>query len=286
MSDLFHPYQATVNIKGGVAVSMKRYSFEVLTSTQNWVEEHLSEIPNDGWLVVSAKEQTHGRGTGRRSWYSPPSANIYVTFATQLPVNVSAESAPTDSNQNQIPQIAALSVAQALEDLGFSPQLKWVNDILLNEKKVGGVLAKISGGHLLIGIGLNVNMNDELAENVESNCVGDPNCISVTSLFIETRKMYFIEGVLATLQQKIFYNIKRHFDNDPYLTQEVEARLTCQQGQIVSVREDNGNEIKGEFLGLNKRGGMKIQTDGQIRELVNGRLVLAIPTLLRDAKLE
>ena len=113
---------------------MVKLIFPTLNSTQTWVKNHLDKIPFDGWLVVKADQQTEGVGTQEKPWYSPP-GNIYVTLATKLSPIFSPQEI---SRKNQFAQITSLAVAETLEKFGFLPKLKWVNDVLLNGKKIAG----------------------------------------------------------------------------------------------------------------------------------------------------
>lgn len=265
----------TIDISAGISVLVRKYSFRSLPSTQTWSIDNSEKIPSDGWLMVTADEQTAGYGTGERSWYSPACVNIYATFSTRLPERTAGESIPLDSKQIQIPQIAALSVAETLEAFGLTPTLKWVNDILLSRKKVGGVLASIRDRRLFIGIGLNVNMSQKSADEVERVCTSDPNKIPATSMLIEAHQIFTPEDILLILQRRVYFNIHRLFSDDPRLTYEVERRLTCSRGDTITIHQDDGKEVHGEFLGLSARGGVRIKlADDSETELLNGRMAL------------
>jgi BirA family biotin operon repressor/biotin-[acetyl-CoA-carboxylase] ligase len=96
--------------------------------------------------VVVAEEQTAGRGRLDRTWVSPPRAGL--TFSAVV------RPEPVDG---WVPLLAGLAVANAIrEQCDVEAELKWPNDVLLDGKKVCGLLAEVSGTEVVVGIGLNV----------------------------------------------------------------------------------------------------------------------------------
>lgn len=108
----------------------------------------------DGTVVV-ADQQTAGKGRLGRSWHSPPGANIYCSVVLRR--------LPQTEQLPLIPLLTAVAVALALQDVaGLPARLKWPNDVLLNGRKVGGVLCESAGvgqagAVVVIGVGINVN---------------------------------------------------------------------------------------------------------------------------------
>ena len=89
--------------------------------------------------VVVADHQTDGRGRHGRSWEAPPGSGLFVTFVLEPSPIV----------------IFAAGVAAA-EACGRGVQLKWPNDLVLNERKLGGILVEVRKEHALVGIGINL----------------------------------------------------------------------------------------------------------------------------------
>ncbi len=105
-------------------------------------------------LAVIADRQTAGRGRLGRSWASPPGVGLYtsILLRPKLPAG-------------QVPLltlVSGLAVAEAIENVtGLAPRLKWPNDLLVNEKKVGGILTETASvesrvSYVAVGIGINV----------------------------------------------------------------------------------------------------------------------------------
>ncbi|HVF20657.1 MAG TPA: biotin--[acetyl-CoA-carboxylase] ligase [Mycobacteriales bacterium] len=105
-------------------------------------------------LVVVAEQQTGGRGRLGREWVSPPRAGL--TFSVLLRPAAPADRWPT------LPLLAGVALARALgERTGLDVRLKWPNDLLVADRKLGGILAEVAGGAVVVGIGVNVSTTAE-----------------------------------------------------------------------------------------------------------------------------
>jgi BirA family biotin operon repressor/biotin-[acetyl-CoA-carboxylase] ligase len=108
-------------------------------------------------LVIAADEQTHGRGRRGRIWSSPPGAGVYLTFVVRPPLDDVA--APVLS---LLTLASGVAVREAvMQATGFTPDLKWPNDIVVGRRKLAGILAEglgigTPGQAVLIGVGLNL----------------------------------------------------------------------------------------------------------------------------------
>jgi BirA family transcriptional regulator, biotin operon repressor / biotin---[acetyl-CoA-carboxylase] ligase len=131
--------------------------FTIIDSTNSWAKEHAHELDHNALTCITADQQTAGRGQREKSWFSPPLGNLYMTLFFVFPTNFSWSA--------NLGQVLALSSARVLQELGFAPALKWPNDILLEEKKAGGVLCETlnlsDGLGVVLGMGLNVHIAKE-----------------------------------------------------------------------------------------------------------------------------
>ncbi len=109
--------------------------------------------------LVLADTQTEGRGRLSRHWFSPPGINLYCSIVLRMPI-------PNDRLADWLswlPLITALAAAEAIESVaGIAITVKWPNDLLIGERKIGGILCESGSGSStgpfqIIGIGLNVN---------------------------------------------------------------------------------------------------------------------------------
>ncbi len=112
-------------------------SYDTLDSTNNEAKRQLAaeEIADGKMLLIAAEQQTAGRGRLGRSFYSPPDTGIYMSFV------FTAAASLTDAVG--ITGAAAVAVARAVRSLtGKAPQIKWVNDVFLEDKKICGILTE------------------------------------------------------------------------------------------------------------------------------------------------
>ncbi len=146
--------------------------FKTVVSTQDTAKRFVSQNKE---LAISSLHQKKGRGRQGRTWYSP-AGGLYVSLLlfprTQL---------------SSIPMLASLAVVKVLEDYGFSRiSIHWPNDVLLNQKKVSGIICEQFKNAIICGIGLNVN-NDDFSPRLEN----------ATSLKIDAGKTFDIDEILS-----------------------------------------------------------------------------------------
>lgn len=189
-------FQLNTQVKTQDLKLEKRIHFSSIDSTNTWAKQQVDQWAANGITLITAAEQTAGRGRFKRSWESPPDVNIYATFCFWM----SAQR--TDSGQ--IPQLLALAAAQTLEQLEFKPTLKWPNDILLREKKVGGILCETVSEKeqrgIVCGIGLNVNMPAEALNRIDR---------PATSLFVEKQQLFDPAALLEMLQARFVEDLNQ-----------------------------------------------------------------------------
>ncbi|HPR83178.1 MAG TPA: biotin--[acetyl-CoA-carboxylase] ligase [Pontiellaceae bacterium] len=152
-----------------------------LPSTNSFLKERLAvdrDLPSG--TVAAAREQTQGRGRREREWLSGSGENL--TFSLLLRGAYSLRQLPSAS------MAAALAVAELLEAEGLKPVLKWPNDVLVNGKKICGILSEGSSGCVIVGIGLNVNMKN--AEHIDQ---------PATSILVETGNRRDVDELLGKL---------------------------------------------------------------------------------------
>lgn len=106
-----------------------------------------SDLPEGA--VAVCEEQVEGRGRLGRGWTAPPGTAILCSVLLRPP----PERVPA-----QISLVAGISVAEAIEEAtDLATQVKWPNDVMLNRRKVAGMLAEATDGRVVLGIGVNVN---------------------------------------------------------------------------------------------------------------------------------
>jgi BirA family biotin operon repressor/biotin-[acetyl-CoA-carboxylase] ligase len=125
------------------------HHFRVTTSTNSRARE-LAECGAPGGTVVSAEEQTDGRGRGGRRWAAPPGGALLYSAILR----------PLDQRHRVLALATSLAVCEAAEELApdASCQIKWPNDVQLGGRKLAGILieARVREGWAVIGVGLNL----------------------------------------------------------------------------------------------------------------------------------
>ena len=152
-------------------------------------QELLSADMPEGALAL-CDEQTQGRGRLGRTWTAPPGTAILCSLLLRP---------PEDRIVSELSLVAGTAVAEAIEEaVGLAVQVKWPNDVMLNRRKVAGILAEASDGVVVIGIGVNVNQE-------RSDLPDDAN--------VRAGSLYTIDGIkrvrgplLATILDRLEVN--------------------------------------------------------------------------------
>lgn len=139
---------------------------EVVSSTQKIAHSLAGDGAEEGTIVV-ADQQTGGRGRLARAWYSPKQTGIWMSMILRpkIPINKTP----------QLTLLTAVALIQAIEEVtGLTPEIKWPNDIMINGKKIVGILTELQAEadrvhSVIIGVGMNVNHTlDQFPEELQA----------------------------------------------------------------------------------------------------------------------
>lgn len=136
--------------------------FDTIDSTNTKAQELAEKGYPSGTLVVADKQES-GKGRRGRSWVSPSGTGIFMTFMIKPDIN--------PNNASMLTLVAALAVAKAITSVtGEKALIKWPNDIVINGKKVCGILTEMNAqfdyiNHIVVGIGINVH-NESFPEEI------------------------------------------------------------------------------------------------------------------------
>lgn len=228
--------------KIGSLLSTKWIAHEVVwlqtTISTNLDAKALIEKGSPNGTLVIAEEQTKGRGRRGRKWESPPGQSIYMTLGLKPDIE--------PDKASMLTLIMAYATAKAIRKItGLDAKIKWPNDIVLNGKKVCGILTEM---HLeqtgiksvVIGIGINVNQtefNEVIKDTATSLLLEGGKNVSREELVAWTMN-YFEEAYEQFLLQK----------NLAFLKEEYE-KLLANRNKEVRVLEPQG-EYEGVALGI------------------------------------
>ena len=146
-----------------------------IPSTNTYIKEN-SELTNGA--IVIAYQQTKGKGTKNRTWISNP-GGLYLSLKLHIPFL-------QNFSPFWITAVVSIALCKTLEQLEFEPMIKWPNDIMINSKKVSGILTEtiITNETIVSIIGVGCNVNNSLDEFFFSF----PNLkTKITSLLLESK---------------------------------------------------------------------------------------------------
>ena len=204
--------------------------------------------------VVAAGRQTMGKGRLGRIWESEAEDNIYLSLLLRPSFG--------PEHASKLTLVAALSVAEALEENGACCKIKWPNDLVLNGKKICGILTEMSGSskeiaYVIIGIGINVNQ-ETFPESISH---------MATSLKRELKEKIESQKIRKALLQKFetYYNRFEEEKSLSFLLDSYNKRLINmgQQVQILS-----GEEARIFISGGIDADGALIVNDGEKTERI------------------
>jgi BirA family transcriptional regulator, biotin operon repressor / biotin---[acetyl-CoA-carboxylase] ligase len=229
------------------------------TDSTNRVGMELGYAGEPEGSVILAEEQSAGRGRAGRSWHSERAAGIYVTLL--LRPKISPMQAPL------LTMMAGLSAHTAIQaQTGLQLDLKWPNDLVLNGKKLGGILTEMHADtslvrFVIVGIGINVN---------QEKFPGELNAIA-TSLHAETGKNQARLELLARLLREFESDYNRFLrEGAASVTERFSKASSYAVGK--KVRVTNGAEsFTGVTAGLAPEGLLQVErADGKIVMVIAG----------------
>ena len=249
MSALIHTALNITALKADIKQTVGEDLIDVvyLPSCQSTNTESMN-LSRHGSVVLTEK-QTAGRGRRGNNWHSPDSQNIYCSIG--LNKAIAAEYLGLMS------LVVGVSIVESLQSLGVEDvSLKWPNDILLQGKKLGGVLIETKAlsrdeFYLAIGFGLNVNLSQQ-----ECDGIGQP-ATSLNQLKDVTvnRHQLLVALISKIFQQSLMFEV----DSINHLIEQFN-QFDSFRGKEVIVKTRT-EEIVGVTLGLERTGWLKVQTE-------------------------
>lgn len=249
--------------------------FEETDSTNIRAMELAKEGAVHGTLVC-AEQQTGGKGRRGRSWSSPPGTSVYMSLLLRPQIQ--------PQNASMLTLVMGLAAAKACNELLEKKlgenvpkvQLKWPNDLVLNGKKIAGILTEMNADMdgircVVIGIGINVNTREfpeELA--AASSLAREAFCGKSAQNTVSSEKenvfdREFLIGLCMSAFEDCYETFLRTEDLRE-LRKEYEA-LLVNIGRTVCVLEP-GNEYQGKALGINERGELLVEKENGQAEAV------------------
>lgn len=241
-------------------IGNKIYYYDSIDST-NKMAKDIAFVEKEGVIVV-AEEQTKGRGRLGRTWESPKKKGIYFSVILKPQM--------TPMKVAKLTLIGAAAVCLSLKEMGIESKIKWPNDIVINGKKVCGILTEMNSelnmiNYVIIGIGVNVNLEEsEIPEDIKHKA---------TSLKIEAKNRIDRKKLLGTILSK-FEELYIPFRDEENISRTIEI---CRNSSAVigkEIKVMNGSTYKlGRALDINEAGELIVEfEDGNIENVFSGEI--------------
>lgn len=233
------------------------FVYDEIDSTNIKAKELLNENLENGAIVI-AKTQKSGRGRFNRVWESPD-GGLYVSFILKPDIDV--------EKTTLLPLLTSIVVSKTLSYYGLSSKIKWPNDVVVNKKKIAGILLesdvyKDKLRYLILGIGINLNVRGDLFSNELKNIP--------TSVVSELKKPVdyydFLKKLIIELEK--YYSI---FNDKEYFRIVSEwKKLSDTLNRLIKIKSSSG-EIIGKAYDIDDSGFLIIITDsGEYKKIMSG----------------
>ena len=231
-------------------------NLDCVDSTNSFAKRELRLFFDETTTFITADEQSGGRGRFGNHWISPKGQNLYLTFVEKVRETLQLV---------HYSHVASLAMSSVLQSFGIYPHIKWPNDLLVQDKKICGILVEgTSKGKtpwVIVGIGLNINMEYALLRSIDRPATSMQEALSheVSRQKVQDKT---IETILTTLQWA---------SEHPILCQQQYLSLcSLMKGHLVSVQTATGT-ITGTIEGFSSEGHLVLRTSiGEIRSIAQG----------------
>ncbi len=224
------------------------FDYPVLGSTNDFALNYTPVFPNTH-IIFTAQSQLNGRGRRGRQWFSPL-GNLYMSqlFFSPLPVN-------------QMVYIISLSLVQAIES--FNPkchlQIKWPNDIIINDCKICGILIeKRPDNAYVAGIGVNLTQAPQDTTSYPAASLQDFDII--------ISRQEFIHAYITMFEQNITKDFKEIINEFLHRAYRLHQNIT-----VNSAKE----KFFGQFIGIDENGFLLLKQEQEIISINTGEILFS-----------
>lgn len=229
----------------------KVINFDVITSTNQYIKEQYKNL--EPFTIINANKQTNGRGRVDRKWESIEGKNL--TFSIYLKPKILPEKLPLLS------LVIGASIYNVLSKY-INCSIKWPNDIIVNDKKIAGILVESIYSNkleaLVAGIGININQG-QFSNDLKNKA---------TSLFIETNTEYNKNIILDEFIKEfdLLYN-DFIIGNNQFVN-------ICKEHNYLLNKEINYNGSIAKIVDISEEGKLIIDINGKQEQLFFGEITL------------
>lgn len=231
--------------------------FDTIDSTNDYAK-NIAVDEKDGTIIIS-EEQTKGKGRLGRQWHSKVSEGIWMSIILKPEI--------TPYKSPFITLVAGASIVKALNKLGVNASIKWPNDIIVNDKKVCGILTELSAemervNYVVLGIGINVKTMEFDSE------ISDV----ATSLYKEGYEVSRVDIVKNILTEFEVLYLDYVVNKSKKKTLDICRMYSAIIGKKIYIISDGERELV-KCLDLNEEGNLIIETEqGLVKEIMSGEV--------------
>jgi BirA family transcriptional regulator, biotin operon repressor / biotin---[acetyl-CoA-carboxylase] ligase len=245
------------NLTSRINSPVECHVFDSVNSTNDYLS---SLVFSEATQICIAREQTQGKGQYDRAWISQKDASVLFSIRYVF---------DSSTTLNGLSLVIGLAVIQTLKEFGVTDaKLKWPNDVLIDDKKLAGILIEnsVQGDcqSVVIGLGLNYDLTQTF--ECDSPWI-DLSSIMQSMPTIENLSSALINGILEYCQlfsvHQLSYFLKFWEGADYLLSKQVELDV-------------NDCKIIGIVIGVSQHGALKIEADGQVFEAYSSKQIRLI----------
>jgi BirA family transcriptional regulator, biotin operon repressor / biotin---[acetyl-CoA-carboxylase] ligase len=236
---------------------------DVLMSIASTNEYLVAQQDATGFHVCIAEHQTQGRGRRGRQWVSPFGASLYLSVKRRFESGVAA--------LEGLSLAVGVVLARLLHGFGYTDVLlKWPNDLLARDAKLGGILIEINGDasgavDVVVGVGINVKMPASYAKSIDQpwiDLAALGNSAAVGRNALAAAAIDALIGLLSSYERRGFADYRDEWN-----------RFDAIAGRSVSVRLGQSTE-QGIALGVDQQGALLVETQSGVRSFSGGEISL------------
>lgn len=247
---------------------MNIISFEKLESTHAYAKQNIDSLEDK--TIISTDIQTNGYGRFERKWVDLGKENIYMSFILK----------PSDKFSDiyaNLTQYLSVCFCKQLEEMGLNPHIKWPNDVLINGKKVSGILGetiiknnKLKG--IILSIGINLSVSEDDLKKIDR---------PVTAINIELEKDINKQDFMQKLIENFFENYDEFLEKGfVSIKKDYEERSFLKEKGKGEKGKDNikvavfNSAKEGIFKGFDDNGNLLLlMPDGKTEKISMGEII-------------
>ncbi|MEW8972975.1 MAG: biotin--[acetyl-CoA-carboxylase] ligase [Tissierellaceae bacterium] len=236
------------------------FTYDTLESTNDKAKE-IAAYSEEG-TVILAREQTKGKGRLGRVWSSTKDKDILMSIILKPEIQI--------KDIPQITLVGATAMNMALRDIGIDSQIKWPNDIVIENKKVSGILTEMSSNsrdinYVIMGIGINVNQDiQDVPEELQYKST---SLKIVKNSVIDRREL--LNNILERFRT-LYMSFRSNGDMEKVINIYRENSIVI--GKEILVIKGKDKIRKGVAIDINHRGELLVEFSEGLEEICSGEV--------------